>query len=218
VLTIDLLQRVDYFADLEPVALGRLQAMTRELRLQAGELLFLEGEACRGMYLVTSGRVRVYKSSPEGREQILMVARAGHSFAEVPVFDDGPNPASAAAMEESIVYLFPKAELTALIRSTPEIGLAVLRVFARRLRQLTRLVEDLSFRHVTSRVAKLLLQSAQLVPGSEPRLTQQEMAAMIGTAREVVTRALRTLEQQGAIEVRRGQIVLLRPELLERLL
>jgi CRP-like cAMP-binding protein len=211
----DFLQRVDYFHDLSEAALERLLAMAVEQRLATGQVLFLEHEVCRGMYLVHEGRIRIYKASPEGREQVLMVARAGDSFAEVPVFDGGPNPASADAMEPSVVYLFPTESLLALVRSTPEIGLGIIRVFARRLRHMTRLVEDLSFRHVTARVAKLLLQNVR--EGEPQRLTQQEMAAMIGTAREVVTRALRTLEQQGGIQVQRGQIVILRPEILERL-
>jgi CRP/FNR family transcriptional regulator len=218
-LDIDFLRRVNYFHDLPVTDLTRLLALAVEQRLATGQVLFLEGEPCRGMYLVYEGRVRVFKASPEGREQVLTVARPGDSFAEVPVFDGGPNPASADAMEESIVYLFPTADLLRLVRSSPEIALGVIRVFAQRLRHLTRLVEDLSFRHVTARVAKLLLQSAADAGGAAgPRLTQQEMAAMIGTAREVVTRALRALEQQGAIEVQRGQIVILKPELLERLL
>jgi CRP/FNR family transcriptional regulator len=201
-LDLQFLQRVDYFRDLPEADLRRLQALAVEIRLDPNQVLFLEGEACRGMYLVAEGRVRIYKASPEGREQVLTVARAGDSFAEVPVFDGGPNPASAAAMEGALVYLFPAAELVALIRAAPEIGLGVIRVMARRLRHLTRLVEDLSFRHVTARVAKLLLQHA----------------ASPGTAREGVARALRVLEQQGAIEVHRGQIVILKPDLLERLL
>jgi CRP/FNR family transcriptional regulator len=218
-LDIDFLRRVNYFHDLPVADLTRLLALAVEQRLTTGQVLFLEGEPCRGMYLVYEGRVRVFKASPEGREQVLTVARPGDSFAEVPVFDGGPNPASADAMEESIVYLFPTADLLRLVRSSPEIALGVIRVFAQRLRHLTRLVEDLSFRHVTARVAKLLLQSIADEGGAAgPRLTQQEMAAMIGTAREVVTRALRALEQQGAIQVQRGQIVILKPELLERLL
>jgi CRP/FNR family transcriptional regulator len=212
------LRRVNYFHDLAEPELHRLLALVVEQRLQAGQVLFLEGEPCQGMYLVYEGRVRIYKASPEGREQVLTVARPGETFAEVPVFDGGPNPASADAMEPSVVYLFPIADLNALVRTSPEIALGVIRVFAMRLRHLTRLVEDLSFRHVTARVAKLLLQAAQgegAAAGS--RLTQQEMAAMIGTAREVVARSLRNLEQQGAIQVQRGQIVIVRPELLERL-
>jgi CRP/FNR family transcriptional regulator len=218
-LDIDFLRRVNYFHDLPLADLTRLLALAVEQRLAPGQVLFLEGEPCRGMYLVYAGRVRVFKASPEGREQVLTVARPGDSFAEVPVFDGGPNPASADAMDESVVYLFPTADLLRLVRSSPEIALGVIRVFAQRLRHLTRLVEDLSFRHVTARVARLLLQSIADEGGAAgPRLTQQEMAAMIGTAREVVTRALRALEQQGAIQVQRGQIVILKPELLERLL
>ncbi|MCC6626766.1 MAG: Crp/Fnr family transcriptional regulator [Chloroflexi bacterium] len=216
-LDIVFLRRVDYFRDLTEADLRRLLALAVELRLTPGQVLFLEGEACRGMYLVYQGRVRVYKASPEGREQVLTIAREGQSFAEVPVFDGGPNPASADAMEPSIAYLFPKDDLIALVRSSPEIALAVIRIFAQRLRHLTRLIEDLSFRQVTSRVAKLLLQSAREPGDGSQRLTQQEMAAMIGTAREVVARSLRTLEQQGAIQVQRGQVVIIQPELLERL-
>lgn len=216
-LDIAFLRRVDYFRDLTEADLRRLLALAVELRLTPGQVLFLEGEACRGMYLVYQGRVRVYKASPEGREQVLTIAREGQSFAEVPVFDGGPNPASADAMEPSIAYLFPKDDLIALVGSSSEIALAVIRIFAQRLRHLTRLIEDLSFRQVTSRVAKLLLQSAREPGDGSQRLTQQEMAAMIGTAREVVARSLRTLEQQGAIQVQRGQVVIIQPELLERL-
>jgi CRP/FNR family transcriptional regulator len=212
------LERVDYFRDLALPDLIRLRDLSVEQRLRTGQVLFLEGEVCRGMYLVHQGRIRIYKASPEGREQVLTIAQPGQSFAEVPVFDGGPNPASADAMEDSIVYLFPTAELLALVRSSPEIALGVLRVFAGRLRQLTFLVEDLSFRHVTARVAKLLLLHARGEGGLGGRLTQREMAAMIGSAREVVARALRNLEQQGLIEVRGGQIAIVDLERLERLI
>ena len=216
-LDVPFLRNVDYFQGLPEAALARLAALAVEVRLQAGQTLFLEGEPCPGLYLVRAGRVRIYKSSLDGREQVLRVAREGESFAEVPVFDGGLAPASAEAMEPSTVYLLPTAGLIALVRASPEIGLGVLRVFAGRLRHLTGLVEDLSFRHVTSLVAKLLLQRAAEEGTTGRRLTQQEMAAMIGTAREVVARSLRTLEQQGAIQVQRGQIVIVRPDLLERL-
>lgn len=215
-LEITFLRQVDYFQDLPEAALARLRAVSVEQRQQAGEVLFLEGEPCLGMYIVGQGRIRIYKASPEGREQVLRLARPGDSFAEVPVFDGGPNPASASAMEASVVYLLPTADLIALVRSTPEIALGVMRVFAGRLRHLTMLVEDLSFRHVGARVAKLLLQNAR--EESIGHLTQTEMAAMIGTAREVVARALRELESRGAISVERGRIVILKPEALEQLL
>ena len=212
------LRQVDYFQELPEADLTHLRELAVAQRLDAGQVLFLEGEPCLGMYLVGQGRVRIYKVSPEGREQVLRLARAGDSFAEVPVFDGGPNPASADAMEASLVYLFPTADLLALVRASPEFALHVLRVFARRVRHLTLLVEDLSFRQVTARVAKLLLQTAREEGAAGGRLTQQEMAAMIGTAREVVARTLRSLEAQGAITIERGRIVILKPELLERLI
>jgi CRP/FNR family transcriptional regulator len=211
------LSQVDYFQGLPEAALARLTALAIEVRLTPGQTLFVQGEPCAGLYLVRRGRIRIYRAAPDGREQVLRVARPGESFAEVPVFDGGTAPASAEAMELSTVYLLPTTSLITLVGSSPEIALGVLRVFAQRLRHLTMLVEDLSFRHVTSRVAKLLLQRAVDEPDA-PRLTQQEMAAMIGTAREVVARSLRSLEQQGAIQLRRGNIAILRPDLLERLI
>ena len=209
------LRAVPYFAGLPAETLAEIRHLALGRTFGRGDVIFLEGERCEGLYVVSAGRVRVYKTSPEGREQVLAVVGPGESFNDVPVFDGGPNPASAEALDPTELYVLRRDDVRLLLREHPEFALAVIQVFAGRLRQLTGLVEDLSFKHVTGRVAKLLLTQASQ-PGAG-RLTQQQMAAMAGTAREVVGRALKTLEQEGAIQIDRGRIVIVDRARLEQL-
>ena len=212
------LRQVPYFADLDEAGLARIEERLLERRYQRGGVVFMEGAPCQGLYVVRSGRLRIFKVSAEGREQVLMVAGPGETFNEVPNFDGGANPATAEALEPSILYLLPKRDLLSIVETEPGVARAILRVFASHLRHLTALVEDLSFRNVTSRVAKILLGQVQRAGADAdarpPRLTQQQMAAMAGTAREVVGRALKALEQQGVIRVERGRVVVVSPERL----
>jgi CRP/FNR family transcriptional regulator len=126
----------------------------------------------------------------------------------VPVFDGGPNPASASALEESQVYLVPKDAVLSLIKDCPA-GVGMLRHMASRLRHLTVMVETLSFRSVVSRLAKLLLDMAvaEKGPAAVPRLTQDEMAAMVGSVRDVIGRGLKHLEKAGAIKIEGHRIL-----------
>ncbi len=211
----DFLCSVPYFTGLSAEEIDRIGNQVLERSFAKGEVLFLEGEPCRGLYVVKSGRIRVFKSSPEGREQVLLIAGAGDSFNDVPVFDGGPNPASASALEPSTVYLIPKETLLSLIADCPA-ALAILNLFAARLRHLTMVVEDLSFRSVLSRLAKTLLDLAVVEGGPLPisRLTQGEMAAMVGSVRDVIGRALKALEKTGAIKIEGQRILVTDPEKL----
>jgi len=198
----EFLKSVPYFSSLDTRDRERIRKEATELSFSQGEILFLEGEPCRGLYLVHSGRIRVFKTSPEGREQVLLIAKRGDSFNDVPVFDGGPNPASASALEPSVVYLIPKGVFLSLIADCPP-ALAILKVFSARLRYLTSMVEDLSFRSVVSRMARLLLELAVVQGGTVPvpRLTQDEMAARVGSVRDVIGRSLKALEAAGAIRM-----------------
>lgn len=150
---------------------------------------------------------------------MLRLIAVGHTFNDVPALDGGPNPASAAAMEPSIVYSIRRAELRVLIVTRPQVAEAVVQTLAEALRHLVALVEDLSLRHVTARVAKLLLDQEAASQQGQPvyHLTQQEMAALAGTAREVVGRALKELEAADAIRMRQGRAVILNRERLRML-
>ncbi len=210
----DFLRSVLYFARLGEEGIKRLEKGILEHSYSKGEVFLLEGEPCPGLYLVASGLIRVFKTSLDGREQVLFLAGPGDSFNDVPVVDGGPNPASAAALENSVVYLVPKEVFLSLLRDYPVLNQEIIKAFTARLRHLTGLVEDLSFRRVIGRVAKVLLQFAtsQDSPAPVRQLTQQEMAAMVGTARDLVGRALKTLEQEGAIKIEGRRILILKPQ------
>lgn len=215
----DFLRTLPYFEDLGNEVVERISQAVIELTFAKREIILLEGEPCRGLYVVRNGAVRIFKTSAEGREQVLLIARDGTSFNDVPVFDGGTNPASALALINSVIYLIPKETLLSLVANCPP-ALAIIRLFAERIRHLTTMVEDLSFRTVVGRLAKLLLNLAVVEHGPAPvqRLTQDEMAAMIGSVRDVVGRALRHLEKAGAIKVQGQRIMVLAPDKLREIL
>lgn len=212
---IEFLKTIPYFAGLTDRDLERIRPLVHERSYSKTEIVILEGDPCEAIYFVRSGRVKVFKTSPEGKEQILRIMKAGDTFNEVPVFDGGPNPASVEALEPSDLYLLSAEEMQFLMKDIPTVSRNVIRILANRLRHLVELVEDLSFRHVTGRVAKILLQHVR--DGGAERLTQQQIATMAGTAREMVGRALKGLEQSGAIKMERGRIVIVNMGVLERL-
>lgn len=219
-IAVEEVRKVPLFAMLNADDLAHVAAVTVERRYDRGNIIALEGEHGGALYYVVSGVVKVFKTSAEGKEQVLRLLGPGHTFNDVPALDGGPNPASAAAMESSVVYATGGAELRRMILERPGVAQATVRALAQALRHLVSLVEDLSFRHVTARVAKILLEQeadASNDAGAH-RLTQQEMAAMAGTAREMVGRALKELESSGAIELKHGHIKVVRRERLEMLL
>lgn len=212
-----------YFAGLSAEERRRIVSLARRRRYEVDAVLFLEGDECAGLYIVLEGLVKVYKTSEDGREQILRLMAPGDSFNEVPVFDGGPNPASAAAVDPSETLVLSRELVLRLLDEYPAFTQAVVRTLASRLRHLVALVEDLSFRQVTARVARILLQSVApregvgAGAGRRARITQREIAQMAGTAREVVARALRVLEDAGAVEVERGNVRIVDVRRLEAL-
>lgn len=219
----DVLRQMPYFAALEAGLLRELAGQVRERKYRAGEVVLLEGEPCEGLYFVASGRVKVFKVSGEGKEQVLRILGPGRSFNDVPVFDGGPNPGSIATLEPSTIGQVPKGVVLALVENHPKVAKAVIRLLASRLRALTLMIEDLSLRGVVARVAKLLLDCTrghqtvvEDAGGACARLTQHQIAAMTGSVREVVQRALKALERDGAIRLERARVVILDPRALER--
>ena len=215
---IEFLKSIPYFLGLSLAELDSIRRLVFEKSAERGEIILLEGEPSEALFFVVSGAVKVFKTSAEGKEQILSIVRPGESFNDVPIFDDGPNPASAQAMGPIVLYEIKKSALRATIQNHPQIALNIIKVLAERLRQLMSLVEDLSFRHVIGRVARILLEHAGDGTGPGPRLTQQEMAAMAGTAREVVSRSLKALEEDGIIRLDRHRIVITDKEALKEVI
>jgi CRP/FNR family transcriptional regulator len=213
---LEFLKSILYFSALGLAELESISKLVFEKSSDRAETILLEGERATDVYFVASGVVKVFKTSAEGKEQILSIVRPKESFNDVPVFDSGPNPASARAMGPVLLYGIKKNDMEAVLRNHPQVALNVIQVLARRVRDLLSLVEDLSFKHVIGRVAKILLEHIGSEMDHKSRLTQQEMAAMAGTAREVVGRSLKALEEEGAIKLDRHRIIITDKEALQR--
>jgi CRP/FNR family transcriptional regulator len=203
-----------FFDDLAVDDLEALGSAMLKREYPAGQIVLLEGAASSVLYVVQAGRLKLYKTSNRGREQVLRLMRPGDMFNEVAVFDEGPNPATAQAIEDCTLYLLRRRDLMRFVAERPGIAVAITRTFARRLREALALVEDLAFRDVTSRLAKILLEGQD---GGAPRVTQELLAAMAGSRREVVGRALKALSQEGAVRLERGRIHVRDRKVLEQL-
>ncbi len=204
---IGLLKINPYFAGLGDGELERIKKLIFEKTVEKGDAILHEGEPSDTLYFVAAGVVKIFKTSAGGKEQILTLVRPGESFNDVPVFE-GVNLASAEAMMSVTLYGLRKTDLRSILKEYPQLALNVIQVLAKRVELLVALVEDLSFRQVTGRVARILYEYARSKDETHPRLTQQEMAAMAGTAREMVGRSLRVLEEEGTIRLDRNRIVI----------
>ncbi len=206
-----------FFSDLAEDDVRALAGAMVQRSYQAGQVVLLEGAASSVLYVVKSGRLKLFKTSPKGREQVLRLLRAGEMFNEVAAVDEGPNPASAQVIEDCTLILLRRRDLLRFMVERPGIALAFTRNFAHRLREALDLVEDLAFRDVASRVAKILLDGQAGEGTRAPWMTQELLAAMAGSRREVVGRALKSLSQDGAIRLERGRIHVLDRAQLEHL-
>jgi len=213
----EFLESIPYFSGLSHTELDSIRQLVFDKTYQRGELIAFEDEPAEALFFVVSGVVKVFKTSAEGKEQILNLVRPGESFNDVPVFDGDLNPASAEAMGPVVLCGIRKNDLKIILRDYPQVSLNIIKVLADRVRQLVSLVEDLSFKHVIGRVAKILLEHTSNGSGPNPRLTQQEMAAMAGTAREVVARSLKALEEEGVVRLERHRVVITDKEALREM-
>jgi len=210
------LKAVALFAPLDDSEIAYLAARARVRSYSTGELLFSEGEPCSGLYVVASGRVRIFKASVSGREHVLAVEGPGSSIAELPVFDGGNYPASAAAAAPSELVFLSRQDFRAMCLEHPEVALKVLQVVGARLRRLVGIIEELSFTTVRHRLISWLLRQAKTEgqatargPVFPLRVSHQELAAQIGTVRELVSRNMARLQAQGFIEVNSREITVI---------
>lgn len=208
------LKSVAYFSGLSTEELDSVKKLIFEKKVERGDIIVFEGDPPEALYFVSSGVVKMFRTSAEGKEQVLNIVRPGESFNDVPAFDGGPNLASAQAMGPVTLYGIPKHSLDLFLQEHPQVAVSVANVLAAQVRHLVSLVEDLSFRPVVGRVAKVLLEYAGDGTSPGQQLTQQDMAAMAGTAREVVSRSLKVLQSEGVIEIDRHRIVITDKEAL----
>ncbi len=209
-----ILRKTPLFASLTDKEMTSLAARVSTKRFERGAQLFSEGDPCTGLFLVASGKIRIFKLSATGREQVLAVEGPGSSFAELPVFDGGNYPASASAFEHAEVLFISRKDFQNFCREHPEVALKVIAVVGSRLRRLVGIIEELSFTTVRQRLIALILRLAQASgkPSKEGvrvelTKTHQDLAAELGTVRELVSRNLSRLQAEGFLEVDGRRIV-----------
>jgi len=209
-----ILQKTALLSSLSPAEIKLLAVRTVRKRFDIGELLFSEGERCHGLHIIADGRVRIFKSSLGGREQVLAVNVSGECVAELPVFDGGAFPASAVAIEDTEIAFVSRQDFQAFCMEHPEVVLKVLAVVGARLRRLVGIIEELSFTTIRQRLISTLLRLAE-TEGKQSEAgiafqlpaSHQELASQLGTVRELVSRNLMRLQAEGLLDVDARQIV-----------
>jgi CRP/FNR family transcriptional regulator len=198
-LKLNTLRRNPYFDDLPEEMLDQIAGHMQLRGFERGEMLFWEGDPCAGLHIIEEGSVKLFRMSPQGRQYIVRVLQEGDTCNEVPAFDGGTNPVNVETLEKSRVWVIDDQMLRALVKAHPEFALKILSNFGKNLRGLVRMVSEMAFYQVTNRLARLISES----PAEESRQhwTQEQLAARLGTVREVVARSLKELERSGAIRI-----------------
>ena len=202
------LRQTEFFGDLDDTLLISLAQAAVQRKIKRNETLFVAGEHANGLYVIASGSVRAYRASAEGREQVIHTERAFATVGELPLFDGQAYPSTVAAEEDSVVLFIDKATVLQMCQAHPDIALAAVRALCRRLRRCAALVETLSLRAVGQRLAHWILNEARSHGRSngpamevDIALSKEQIATRIGSVREVVSRALARLEEDGLLAV-----------------
>ena len=206
----EFLKDTPYFSGLSPAELESVSRFVFEKVVGKGEIILFEGDSAEALHFVVSGVVKVFKTSADGKEQILHLVYPGESFNDAFIFSGTSNLASAEAMGPVVLCGIKKSDMEIILREHPRVALNLIQVLSQTVVRLVSLVEELSFKHVTERVARILIEHVGDGTGQtlSQRLTQQEMAAMAGTAREMVGRSLKSLEEEGSIRLDRHRVVI----------
>ena len=198
-----------YFFGLDTDKLEILGRLVKERNVEKNEIVCLAGDPANVLYFVVSGVIKLFSTSFEGKEQILNLVRPGQSFDDIAVFDGGVHPASTQAITESVLYGIERNDLENLMNDCLQFAWNVTRVIASRARRYISLAEDLSFKHVDGRLATILLDYGVDTESScLPQLTQRDIAAMVGTVREVIGKTLKDLAYKGIISLDGRHIII----------
>ncbi|MCK8817245.1 Crp/Fnr family transcriptional regulator [Natroniella sulfidigena] len=209
------LRDYNYFSELTADELEEIQNILHIKEYKEGEIIFFEEEPGEALFLVQEGRVKLIKMIESGEEQILNILKQGSMFAEVVLFDGGTYPATAIVLEDSMIGVINKKDMIELIERIPDIALKILKVMSKRLRRAQKMVQNLGLRDTTSRTASILVYLVKEHGITDQdqleinlSLTQQELASMIGTSRETVSRVLNKFKTEELIDTSRQKIII----------
>ena len=198
-----------FFQGLGPDLIDQLASIAAFKRYQAGEIIFHQGDPGLGFHLIHQGRVKIFKSAPDGKEQILHLFGPGEPFGEVAIFLGRGYPAEAQALEGSETIFFPREALRRLIAESPDLALGLLAVLSLRLVHFSRLLESVTLKEVPARLAAFLLDSAEGGGRVELTVTKGQLASLLGATPETISRALGRLKTRGLISEEKPFITIL---------
>jgi CRP/FNR family transcriptional regulator len=207
------LQQNEYFEGLEQ---GLLEQIVEHMQLREfdrGETLFWEGDPCAGLHIIEQGCVKLYRLSPQGRQYIVRVLQEEDTCNEVPTFDGGSNPVNVEALETTRAWVIQPDILGKLLHTNPDFSQKVITNLSKNLRGLVKMVSEMAFYQVTHRLARLINEQTPDELSRTP-WTQEQLAARLGTVREVVARSLKELERSGAIQMDKRRIQISDPGVL----
>jgi CRP/FNR family cyclic AMP-dependent transcriptional regulator len=217
------LARAGIFQGVEPAAAEALASTLEAVEFPRGHVIFAEGEPGDRLYIIQSGKVKIGRKSPDGRENLLGIFGPSDMFGELSIFDPGPRTSTATTVTEVRALTMDRPALRQWIATRPEIAEQLLRVVARRLRRTNGMLADLIFTDVPGRVAKALLQLAQRFGSQEAGLlrvthdlTQEEIAQYVGASRETVNKALADFAHRGWLRLEGKSVLIMDPERLAR--
>ncbi len=203
------------FKGLSQKELDEIGAIAKKRTFKRGESIFMEGDEADGFYIVCEGQVKIFKTSFEGKEQILHIYGPGNPFGEVPVFSGTRFPANAQALSNSLILFLPRAAFVDLIARQPSLSMNMLGELSMRLRQFTIQIENLSLKEVPSRLAAYLILLAEEQKRSDRvilTISKGQLASLLGTIPETLSRIFAKMSSQGLIRVDGREIYLLEME------
>jgi CRP-like cAMP-binding protein len=216
----EVLRKASLFEGLDEAHLLEVISRARRKRLEGNQTLFLEGDKAQGLYMVIQGRVKVFKMSPKGREQTLMIMGPGEPVGEVAVLSGEAYPASAETLEPSETLYIPRQAFLDLVTREPEVAMRLLAALSARLRSFASLIEDLSLRDVSERLAAHLLSLATEGSSEQTidlKVSKTQLSAAVGTVPETLSRAFQQLSRAGAVETSGRRVHIKDRAILERL-
>ena len=215
-----MVSEIPLFHGLPPEQLEEIVTIMTDQTFERGQTVLSEGEAAEGFFVIVQGRVKIFKLSPDGKEQIMHIFGPGESFGEVPMFTGGHFPANAETIEKSRIFFFPRTAFLDLIQKDPSLAMNMLAELSQRLRQLTHLVEELSLKEVPGRLSAYVLFLSNGNGGAdevELDITKGQLASLLGTIPETLSRILGKMSSQGIITVQGRKLKILDRMILENL-
>jgi len=214
------MKNIPMFRGLGASSIKEMSSIVQQSSFDSLQIIFSEGDLVDGFHVICTGRVKIYKLSPDGKEQILHIFGRGEPIGEVPVFDGSSFPAFAEAMEPTTTLFFPKSTFLDLLLKNPSIALEMLAILSRRLHHFTVMIDDISLKEVPARLARYLLHLSVVQKNSEDILldvSKTQLASILGTIPETLSRALSKMKKENLIRSRGARIIILNRKKLEAL-